>query len=224
MKKWGLVIRVQKGGPRSTTEVWRCGLPSRATFQEILLIRINKSNSSQNLKKGCWVFLWFRRIQLQENQERKAPPPLFLFLYVRNSAHGSEFAPVKKLHTLSALGDREFRLLFPPLGLAARMKDYLLESRLYPRVLFLIWSQSILLLLPKGINVIRPLPFLHEGTGQRETIKYLRESYYHCIEYSVVNSLIALMRKWYLNSDFQPYSYSQRLQEGADGTRITSVT
>ena len=53
----------------------------------------------------------------------KSPPPLFLFLYVRNFTHGSEFAPVKKLHTLSALRDREFRLLFPTLGLAAGMKD-----------------------------------------------------------------------------------------------------
>ena len=69
---------------------------------------------------------------------RNGKPPPFPFLYVRNSAHGSEFAPVKKLHTFSALGDREFRLLFPTLGLAAGMKDYLLESRLYPRVLFLI--------------------------------------------------------------------------------------
>ena len=47
-----------------------------------------------------------------------------------------------------------------------------------------------------------------EGTGQREAIKYLRESYYHCIECSIVNTLAALMRKWYLNSSFQPYSYS----------------
>ena len=35
----------------------------------------------------------------------------------------------------------------------------------------------------------------HKSTGQRETIKYLRESYYHCIECSVTNSLAALMRK-----------------------------
>ena len=34
-----------------------------------------------------------------------------------------------------------------------------------------------------------------EGTGQREAIKYLRESYYHCIECSIVNTLAALMRK-----------------------------
>ena len=51
----------------------------------------------------------------------------------------------------------------------------------------------------------------HEGTGQSGTMKYLRESYYHCIECSTANSLAALMWKWYLNSNFQPYSYSQRL-------------
>jgi len=35
----------------------------------------------------------------------------------------------------------------------------------------------------------------HEGTGKRGTTKYLRENYYHCIEYSVANSLAVLMRK-----------------------------
>ena len=35
----------------------------------------------------------------------------------------------------------------------------------------------------------------HESLGQREAMKYLRESYYHCIECSVANSLAALMRK-----------------------------
>ena len=34
-----------------------------------------------------------------------------------------------------------------------------------------------------------------EGTGQREAIKYLQESYYHDIECSVANLLAALMRK-----------------------------
>ena len=34
-----------------------------------------------------------------------------------------------------------------------------------------------------------------EGTGQREAIKYLRESYYHRIECSIVKTLAALMRK-----------------------------
>ena len=34
-----------------------------------------------------------------------------------------------------------------------------------------------------------------EGTGQREAIKYLRESCYHDIECSVANLLAALMRK-----------------------------
>ena len=35
----------------------------------------------------------------------------------------------------------------------------------------------------------------YEDTGQRGTVKYVRESYYHHIEYSVANSLAALMRK-----------------------------
>ena len=35
----------------------------------------------------------------------------------------------------------------------------------------------------------------HESLGQREAMKYLRESYYHCIECFVANSLTALMWK-----------------------------
>ena len=35
----------------------------------------------------------------------------------------------------------------------------------------------------------------HRSAGQREVLKYLRESCYHCIECSVANSLAALMRK-----------------------------
>ena len=35
----------------------------------------------------------------------------------------------------------------------------------------------------------------HESTGQRETMKYLRESCYHRIECSIANSLAALMWK-----------------------------
>ena len=35
----------------------------------------------------------------------------------------------------------------------------------------------------------------NEGTGQREIIKYLKESCYHCIECSVTNSLAAIMWK-----------------------------
>ena len=35
----------------------------------------------------------------------------------------------------------------------------------------------------------------HESTGHRKAMKYLRESCYHRIEYSVTNSLAALMRK-----------------------------
>ena len=34
-----------------------------------------------------------------------------------------------------------------------------------------------------------------KGTGQREAMKYLRESCYHCIKCSAANSLAALMRK-----------------------------
>ena len=46
-----------------------------------------------------------------------------------------------------------------------------------------------------------------EGTGQRKATKYLRKSYYHHIKCSATNSLAALMRKWFLNSSFQPSSY-----------------
>ena len=35
----------------------------------------------------------------------------------------------------------------------------------------------------------------HESTEQREAMKYLRENCYYRIEYSVANSLAALMRK-----------------------------
>ena len=35
----------------------------------------------------------------------------------------------------------------------------------------------------------------YESTGQREAMKYLRESYYHCIECSAANSRAALMWK-----------------------------
>ena len=48
----------------------------------------------------------------------------------------------------------------------------------------------------------------YERTGQMGGGKYLRKSCYHRIEYSVTNSLAALMRKWYMNSSYQPYSYS----------------
>ena len=46
-----------------------------------------------------------------------------------------------------------------------------------------------------------------ERTWQMGAVKYLRESYYHRIKCFATNSLTALMRKWYLNSSFQPYSY-----------------
>ena len=35
----------------------------------------------------------------------------------------------------------------------------------------------------------------HESTGQREAMKYLKESCYHRIEYSAANFLPALMQK-----------------------------
>ena len=60
----------------------------------------------------------------------------------------------------------------------------------------------------------------HESTGQKEAMKYLKESCYHRIESSAANSLVTLMWKWYLNSNFQPYSYSWKFQEVADGIRI----
>ena len=49
-----------------------------------------------------------------------------------------------------------------------------------------------------------------EGIGQKKAMKYLRESYYHCIKCSAANFLVALMRKWYLNNSFQPYSYTPK--------------
>ena len=60
----------------------------------------------------------------------------------------------------------------------------------------------------------------HEGIGQKGTMKYLRESCYHRIECSVTYSLAALIWKWYLNSNFQPYNYSLKLQKDTNGTRI----
>ena len=62
----------------------------------------------------------------------------------------------------------------------------------------------------------------YERIGEMGAEKYLRESCYHRIKCSVANSLAVLMRKWDLNSTFQPYNYPQRLQEGADGTRINT--
>ena len=67
----------------------------------------------------------------------------------------------------------------------------------------------------KGIN--------YERTGEMGTQKYLKESCYYRIECSAANSLVTLMRKWYLNSAFHLYSYFQRLQEGADGIRINTI-
>ena len=47
----------------------------------------------------------------------------------------------------------------------------------------------------------------HGCIGQMRIMKYLRESCYHHIECSVANSLVALMWKWYMNNNFQSYSY-----------------
>ena len=55
--------------------------------------------------------------------------------------------------------------------------------------------------------------------GQREAKKYLRENCYYCIKCSTTNHLVTLMRRWYMNSGKQLYSYSQKLQECANGTR-----
>ena len=63
---------------------------------------------------------------------------------------------------------------------------------------------------------------IYECTRGMEAQKYLRESCYHRIECSVANFLAALMRKWSLNSVFQPYNYPQKLQEGVDGTCINT--
>ena len=53
----------------------------------------------------------------------------------------------------------------------------------------------------------------YEHAGGMGVRKYLRESCYHHIECSAANSLATLMRKWYLNSDFQLYSYSPETLE-----------
>ena len=49
-----------------------------------------------------------------------------------------------------------------------------------------------------------------ERIGQMGARKYLKESCCHHIKCSVANSLAALMRKWCLNSNFQPYNYSPK--------------
>ena len=53
----------------------------------------------------------------------------------------------------------------------------------------------------------------YEHAGGMGVRKYLRESCYHHIECSAANSLATLMRKWYLNSDFQLYNYSPETLE-----------
>ena len=58
----------------------------------------------------------------------------------------------------------------------------------------------------------------------RELRNIWEESYYHRIECSTSNPITALMWKWYLDSNFQPYSHPQRLQEDADGTSIREIS
>ena len=60
---------------------------------------------------------------------------------------------------------------------------------------------------------------IREGWDKREL-----EICYHHIECSVSNSLAALMWKWYLSSNFQPYSYPQRFQKGANRTSIKKIS
>ena len=79
--------------------------------------------------------------------------------------------------------------------------------------------------LPSRSNVLEDFidkDIHHESTGRMKVMKYLRESCYHHIKCSIANSLSSLMRKWYLNNNFQPYSYSQRLQECIDRTKINT--
>ena len=80
------------------------------------------------------------------------------------------------------------------------VRKYVLSSRMT--------FQEVLLIRICTANV-------HDKAG-----KYPRKSYCHRIKCSVTNSLTALIGKWYLNNNFQPYSYFQRLQEGADMTEI----
>ena len=40
----------------------------------------------------------------------------------------------------------------------------------------------------------------YEHTREMGAQKYLRKRYYHHIECSIANSLVALMRKWFMNS------------------------
>ena len=54
----------------------------------------------------------------------------------------------------------------------------------------------------------------YEHTRGMRAKKYLRESCYHSIECSIANSLATLMRKWYINSAFQPYKQSTVHVEG----------
>ena len=63
----------------------------------------------------------------------------------------------------------------------------LAEQNRGPKVWFAIQGNVLRNSIDKDIH--------HEGTRQRGTIKYLRESYNHRIECFVANSLAALMRK-----------------------------
>ena len=72
-------------------------------------------------------------------------------------------------------------------------------------------------------SVIKSNP-REDSTGKGEYKGSIRQrgsiQCYHRIECSATNPLATLIWKWYLNSGNQPYSYSQRLQEGADETKI----
>ena len=65
---------------------------------------------------------------------------------------------------------------------------------------------------------------IREGWDKRELWNIWEENCYHRIEYSVSNLLTALMWKWYLTNNFQPYSYPQRLQKCVDGTSIKKTS
>ena len=63
-----------------------------------------------------------------------------------------------------------------------------------------------------------------EGWVNKELRNIWEKSCYHCIACFAPNLLAVLMWKWYLNSDFQPYSHPQRLQKCADGTSIKEIS
>ena len=62
-----------------------------------------------------------------------------------------------------------------------------------------------------------------ERWDKRELVNIWEENCYHRIKCSASNPLATLMWKWYMNSNFQVYSYLQRFQEGDDGTSIKEI-